>query len=54
MSSVSIKCFILFFSFQNTNRTCIKLITYFCNVNGFDDPEISNEFDLAYVIVGEG
>ena len=26
----------------------------FCNVNGFDDLEISNEFDLAYVIVGEG
>ena len=26
----------------------------FCNVNGLDGLEISNEFNLAYLIVGEG
>ena len=29
-------------------------MTCFCNVNGLDGLEISNEFNLAYAIVGEG
>ena len=46
MSSISTKCFILFFSFQNTNRAYIKLMTCFCYLNGLDGLEISNEFNL--------
>ena len=29
-------------------------MTCFCNVNGLDGLENSNEFNLAYAIVGEG
>ena len=53
MSSVSARCFTLVLISQNTNRTCIKLMAYFYHVNGFDGHEISNEFNIAYIIVSE-
>ena len=54
MSSTSAMCFVLFFGSQNTNLACIKLMTCFCNVTGFDGLETSNEFNLTNIIVGEG
>ena len=33
------------------NRPCIKLMTCICNIIGLDGLEISNEFNLAYLIV---
>ena len=32
----------------------MKLMTCFCNVNGLDGLEISDEFNLAYAVAREG